>query len=78
MKGFQPPVDPQKTGATRIGDLPPLPEMSHDNYDADNDSDAGSDVGGAEGKPPISLKQTEFSLKQVAQRIGQVNYSALN
>jgi hypothetical protein len=32
----------------------------------------------AEGKPPISLKQTEFSLKQFAKTMGQPNYSAFN
>jgi len=35
-------------------------------------------LGGAEGKPPISLKQTEFSLKQFAKRMGQPNYSTFN
>jgi hypothetical protein len=33
-------------------------------------------LGGAEGKPPVSLKQTKFSLKQFAKRMGQANYSA--
>jgi hypothetical protein len=35
-------------------------------------------LGSAEGKPPVSLKFTEFSLKQFAQRMGQANYIALN
>ena len=59
-------------------DLPPLPEKSYDEYDADVESDDSSDLGGAQGKPPVSLKQTEFSLKQFAKRMGQANYSAFN
>jgi len=52
--------------------------MSYDEYDAADDSDDTSDLGGAEGKPPISLKHTEFSLKQFAKRMGQATYSAFN
>jgi len=59
-------------------DLPPLPEISYDEYDADDESDNSSDLGSAEGKPPVSLKQTEFSLKQFAKRMRQVNYTAFN
>jgi len=47
-----------------IVDLPLLPEISYDEFDTDAESDDLSDLGGAEGKAPISLKQTEFSLKQ--------------
>jgi hypothetical protein len=61
-----------------IAHLPPLPEISYDEFDADAESDDSSDLGGAEGKAPISLKQTEFSLKQFAQRMGQPNFSAFN
>ena len=61
-----------------ITDLPPLPENSYDEFDADAESDDSSDLGGAEGKAPISLKQTEFSLKQFAKRMGQPNFSAFN
>jgi hypothetical protein len=35
-----------------------------------------SDLGGAEGKPPINLKQMEFSLKQFATRMGKPKFSA--
>jgi hypothetical protein len=35
-------------------------------------------MGGAEGKAPISLKQTELSLKQFAKRMGQSNFSMFN
>jgi hypothetical protein len=52
--------------------------MSYDEYDAAEESDNSSDLGSAEGKPPISLKQIEFSLKQFAKRIGQANYSVFN
>jgi len=55
-----------------------MPEMSHDDYDADDESDDSSDLGGAEGKPPISLNQTEFPLKQYAKMMRQANHSALN
>jgi hypothetical protein len=59
-------------------DLPPLPGVRCDEYDANDENDALSDLGGAEGKPPISLMETEFSLKQFAKKIGQPNYSAFN
>jgi hypothetical protein len=58
--------------------LPPLPEISYDEFDAEYESDDSSDLGGAEGKAPISLKQTEFSLKQFAKCMGQANFSAFN
>jgi hypothetical protein len=58
--------------------LPPLPEISYDELDADYKSDDSSDLGGAEGKVPISLKQTKFSLKQLANKMGQPNFSAFN
>ena len=48
------------------------------NCDADDESNNSSDLGGAEGKPPVSLKQTEFSLKQFTKRMGQANYSEFN
>jgi len=77
-KIFLLPVEPRTTDVTRIADLPPLPKISYDQYDADDESDDSSDLGSAEGKPPVSLKQTEFSLKQFAKRMGQANYSAFN
>jgi hypothetical protein len=46
-----------------IADLTPLPEMSYNAYDAADASDNSSNFGGVEGTPPISLKQSEFSLK---------------
>jgi len=58
--------------------LPPLPEISYDEYDADDECDDSSNLGGAAGKPPVSLKQTEFSLKQFANRMGQATYCAFN
>jgi len=78
MKRFLPPAEPWKTDVARIADLPPLPEISYDEYDADEECDDSSNLGGAEGKPPVSLKQTKFSLKQFAKRMGQANYSAFN
>jgi hypothetical protein len=35
-------------------------------------------LGDADGKPPYSLKEMEFSLKQFAKRMGQPNFSAFN
>ena len=61
-----------------IADLPPLPEISDDGFNADAESNDSSDLGGAEGKASISLKQTEFSLKQFAKRMGQPKFSAFN
>jgi hypothetical protein len=77
-KRFQPAAEPRRTDVAGIADLPPLPEISYDQYDAEYESDDSSDLGGAEGKAPISLKQTEFSLKQFAKRMGQPNFSAFN
>ena len=57
-KTFLLPAEPRKTDVTRIADLPPSPEVSYDEYDADDESEDSSDLGGAEGKPPVSLKQT--------------------
>jgi len=62
-KRFLPPAEPRKTDVAGIADLPPLREMFHNEYDSGDESDDSSDLGGAEGNPPISLKQTEFSLK---------------
>ena len=77
-KRFQPPAEPRKTHVAGIADLPPLPELSYDRYDAAEESDDTLDLGGAEGRPPISLKQREFSLKQFSTGMGQANYSAFN
>jgi len=77
-KQFQLTMEPRRTEVAGIADLPPLPEISYDKLDADYESDDLSDLGGAEGKAPISLKQTEFSLKQFAKRMGQRNFSAFN
>jgi len=77
-KIFQSPAKPQTTDVTGIAGLPPLLEMSYDQYNAADESDALLDLGGVEGKPPISLKKTEFSLKQYAKWMGQANYNAFN
>jgi hypothetical protein len=74
----QPDAELRRTDVARIADLPPLPEISYDQYDAQYGSNDSSDLGGAEGKAPISLKQTEFSLKQFAKRMGQPNFSTFN
>jgi len=48
-KRFQPPGEPQKTNVAGITDLPPLREISYDEYAAADESDHSSDLGGAEG-----------------------------
>jgi hypothetical protein len=78
MKRFQPPAEPWKPDVATIAELPPLPEISYDDCDADDASDDLFDWGGAVGKSPASLKQTKFSLKHFAKRIGQTNYSAFD
>jgi len=69
-KRFEPPAEPRKTDVAGIAELPPLLERSCNKYDAADESDDSSDLGGAESNPPISLKQTEFSLMQFAKRRG--------
>ena len=71
-------MEPRRTDVAGIADLPPLPEISYDEFDADYESDDSSDLGGADGKAPISMKQTEFSFKQFAKRMGQPNFSLFN
>jgi len=78
MKLFQPPAELWNADVTGMTDLPPLPEMSYDNLAACDESDGWSDLGGAEGKQPIGLKQTKCSLKQFAQTMEQDNNSAFN
>jgi len=46
-KHFQAPTEPWKTDAARIAELPPLLELSYNEYDADDESDDPSDLGGA-------------------------------
>jgi hypothetical protein len=75
---FQPAAEPRSTDVSGIADLPQLPEICYDEFDADAECDDSSDFGGAEGKAPISLKQMEFSLKQFAKRMGQPNFSVFN
>ena len=75
---FQPQAEPQQTDVADIAELTPLPEMFQDEYDAADECDDSSDLGGAEGQRPISPKQTESSLKQSGKRMGQANHSAIN
>ena len=55
-KQFLPPAEPWKTDDATIADMPPLPEISYDEYDEDDESDHSSELGCAEGTPPVSLK----------------------
>lgn len=47
-------------------------------HNPDDKSDDQSDLGGAEGKPSISLKQIKFCLRQSDKLMGQANRSALH
>jgi hypothetical protein len=58
--------------------LSALLDISYDEFDEDYESDDSSDLGSAKGTALISLKQTEFSLKQFAKTIGQPNLSTFN
>ena len=78
MIQFQLAAEPHSTDVAKIADMPPLPDISYAQYDAEYESDELSDLGGAEGKASISLKQVEFSLKQFAKRMVQPNFSTLN
>jgi len=78
MKRFQPAAKPRRIDFEGIAELPPLPEIAYDKFDADYQGDDPSDWCGAESKAPISLKQTEFSLKQFAKWMGQPNFSTFN
>jgi len=78
VKRFQLPAESRKTHVAGIANLAPLQEMSYEEYDVADEYDDSSDLGSSEGKPPISLKQTEFSLNQSDQGMGQANYSAFN
>jgi len=60
---LQPTAEPLKPNAARIEDLPPLLEISYNDYEADYESDNSLDLGSAEGNSLISLMQTEFCLK---------------
>jgi len=75
-KLLQPAVAPHRTYVAGTAELPRLAQISYEKYDVDDESDDSSDLYGAEGKAQISLKETEFSLKQFAERMGQPNFSA--
>jgi hypothetical protein len=53
-----------------IADLPTLPEISYDEFGADDENNNFSHLGGAEGDAQTSLNETEFSLKQFAKGWG--------
>jgi len=66
-------VEPGKREVPGIVDLSVLLEISYYDYDSDDESNDLLDMGCDEGKPAVSLKQTDFSLKQFAKRMGQAN-----
>jgi hypothetical protein len=78
MKQFLPAAELRRTDAAGILDLTPFPDILYDKYVADYNSDDSLDSGGAETNAPISLKHTEFSLMQIAKRMGQHNFRAFN
>jgi len=78
IERFMPAAELHRTDVAGIADVPPLPDISYDQYDVDYESDNLSDLEGAEGNASISFTQTEFSLKQFAKGMGQPNISMLN
>jgi len=52
-----------------------LQDNSQDEFDTDYESDDLSNLGGAEVKALISLKQMQLSLRQFAKRMGQPNFT---
>jgi hypothetical protein len=78
MKRFRLAAKPCRIDVTGIADSPLLSEISYDEFDSDYESDDSLDLGMAEGKAPISSKETEFSLNQYAKWMGQPNLSAFN
>ena len=77
-KSFQPAAERQRRDVVGIRDLPPLLDISYNKYNADYKSDNSSVLGQAEGKTPINLMPTEFSLKQFAKRMGHPIFGAIN
>jgi len=78
MKQFQPAVERRMTDVAGSVDLHPSSEISYDKFDEDNQSNNSSDLGRAKGNAPISLKQTQFSLKEFPKGKGQPNFCAFN
>ena len=78
IKRFQPDAELYRIDVVEIAELSPLPEISYEEINADAESNDSLDMSGAEGKAPISLKQTEFPLKQFGKRMGQPNFSMFN
>jgi hypothetical protein len=63
-------VESQKTYVAGIANVPLLPEISYDKYNANDDSNDSSDFSLAEVNATISLKPPEFSSMQFAKRMG--------
>jgi len=78
MKRFQPAGEPCRTVIAGMADLPLLPDIAFDEFDADYECNDSSEVSRANPNPPISMKQTEFSLKQFGNRMGQPNFSGFS
>jgi len=65
MKRFQPPSEQWKPDVARVTDLSSVLGLSHNRDDTNNYSDDLLDLGGKAGIASISLKQKEFSMKQL-------------
>jgi hypothetical protein len=78
MTRFQLAAELHRTAVAGITDLPPIPEITYYEFDADAESDDSLVLGGAAGQAPISLKHTEFSMTQFAKTMGQPKLSAFN
>jgi hypothetical protein len=54
MKRFHPAAEPRRTDVAGIAELPPLPDISYDEFDSNAVSNDSSDLGGAKGKPQFA------------------------
>jgi len=66
------------TDVALIVELPPLPGITYDEFDADAECNDSLDLGGAGDKAPLNSKQMEFSLKQFTKWMGQANFRTFN
>jgi len=77
-KRFEQAAELRRSDVIGISDLPPVPDISSDKFDADYESHVSSDLSCGEVKAPISLKEMEFSVNQFAKNMGQPIFSTFN
>jgi len=77
-KRFQPVAELPRTDVPGNANVPPTPEISYDEYDADSERDISADMGDAEARAPISLSRMDFSLKQLPKQLWRPNFCTFN